>query len=44
MILPSLSSVLNGARSVHRVPILLHRLMVHDRRVHALSARLLGEP
>lgn len=44
MILPSLSSVLNGARSVHRLPILLHRLMVHDRRVHALTARLLDEP
>jgi triacylglycerol lipase len=42
MIVPSESGVLRGARSVHRLPVLLHRLMVHDRRVHALVARLLA--
>ena len=42
MIVPSHSSVLRGARSVHRLPVLLHRLMIHDRRVHALVARLLS--
>jgi triacylglycerol lipase len=42
MIVPSHSGVLRGARSVHRLPVLLHRLMVHDRRVHALVARLLA--
>jgi triacylglycerol lipase len=43
MIVPSHSGVLRGARSVHRLPVLLHRLMIHDARVHALVARLLGE-
>ena len=42
MIVPSQSGVLRGARSVHRLPVLLHRLMVHDQRVHALVARLLA--
>lgn len=42
MIVPSDSGVLRGARSVHRLPVLLHRLMVHDPRVHALVARLLA--
>jgi triacylglycerol esterase/lipase EstA (alpha/beta hydrolase family) len=43
MIVPSESSVLSGARSVHRVPVLVHKLMLHDARVHALTARLLQE-
>jgi triacylglycerol lipase len=42
LIVPSHSGVLRGARSVHRLPVLLHRLMVHDRRVHELVARLLA--
>jgi triacylglycerol lipase len=41
MIVPSTSSVLPGARSVHRVPVALHRLMIHDRRVLDVVARLL---
>jgi triacylglycerol lipase len=41
MIVPSDSGVLSGARSVHRVPVLLHRLMLFDVRVHTLVAELL---
>lgn len=41
MIVPSESSVLDGARSVHRLPVALHRLMLFDARVHALTAQLL---
>jgi triacylglycerol esterase/lipase EstA (alpha/beta hydrolase family) len=41
MIVPSLSGVLGGARSVHRVPVLLHRLMLFDARVHRLVCDLL---
>jgi hypothetical protein len=41
MIVPSDSSVLKGARSVHRIPVLVHRLMLSDRRVLDLVARLL---
>lgn len=41
MIVPSDSGVLGGARSVHRVPVLLHRLMLFDVRVHTLVADLL---
>lgn len=43
MIVPSESSVLRGARSVHKIPVLIHRLMLSDRRVHELTARLLHE-
>lgn len=41
MIVPSVSGVLGGARSVHRVPVLLHRLMLFDTRVHRLVGDLL---
>ena len=41
MIVPSASGVLSGARSVHRVPVLLHRLMLFDARVHQLVGDLL---
>jgi len=41
MIVPSESGVLVGARSVHRVPVLLHKLMLYDARVHKLVAELL---
>lgn len=41
MIVPSDSGVLSGARSVHRLPVLLHRLMLFDVRVHTLVAELL---
>jgi triacylglycerol esterase/lipase EstA (alpha/beta hydrolase family) len=43
MIVPSESGVLRGARSVHSVPVALHRLMIHDRRVHTLVAGLLAQ-
>jgi triacylglycerol lipase len=43
MIVPSESSVLEGARSVHKVPVLVHRLMLSDARVHALTAQLLHD-
>jgi triacylglycerol lipase len=43
-IVPASSSVLAGARSVHRVPVAVHRWMLHDRRVQALTAELLRAP
>jgi triacylglycerol esterase/lipase EstA (alpha/beta hydrolase family) len=43
MIVPSESSVLAGARSVHRLPVLVHKLMLYDARVHALTAQLLHD-
>jgi triacylglycerol esterase/lipase EstA (alpha/beta hydrolase family) len=43
LIVPSASSVLTGARSVHRVPVLVHKLMLSDARVHALTAQLLRD-
>lgn len=43
-IVPARSSALPGARSVHRIPVAVHRLMLHDRRVHALTAELLRAP
>jgi triacylglycerol esterase/lipase EstA (alpha/beta hydrolase family) len=43
LIVPSESSVLDGARSVHKVPVLVHRLMLSDARVHALAAKLLHD-
>ena len=33
MIMPGKSGVLAGARSVQRIPVLLHRQMIQDRRV-----------
>jgi triacylglycerol lipase len=42
MIVPATSSVLAGAKSVHRVPVAVHRWMVSDARVHALVAGLLS--
>ncbi|MFT3924715.1 MAG: lipase [Myxococcales bacterium] len=41
MIVPAESSVLPGARSVHRIPVVLHRWMVTDPRVLDLVASLL---
>jgi triacylglycerol lipase len=41
MIVPGESGVLTGARSVHKVPVLLHRLMLFDRRVHRLVGELI---
>jgi triacylglycerol lipase len=41
MIVPSESSILTGARSVHRVPVPVHRWMLKDRRVLDLVAKLL---
>lgn len=41
MIVPSSSSVLSGVRSVHSVPVPLHRWMIQDARVLDLVARLL---
>lgn len=41
MIVPASSSILRGARSIHRVPIPLHRWMIRDPRVLDLAARLL---
>ena len=43
MIVPAASSILKGARSVHRVPVAVHRWMLRDRRVLDLVARLLTE-
>ena len=43
MIVPAASSILAGARSVHRVPVPVHRWMLKDRRVLDLVARLLTE-
>jgi triacylglycerol lipase len=42
VIVPPSSGVLRGAASVHRIPALLHRLMLSDRRVHACVAQLLA--
>jgi triacylglycerol lipase len=44
MIVPATSSILRAARSVHRVPIPLHRWMIRDPRVLDLAARLLTQP
>jgi triacylglycerol lipase len=41
LIVPATSSILRGARSVHRVPVLIHRLMLSDRRVHDIVATAL---
>lgn len=41
MIVPAMSSVLPGARSVHRLPIALHRWMMRDPRVLDLIAETL---
>jgi triacylglycerol lipase len=41
MIVPAVSSVLPGAKSVHRMPVPVHRWMVSDPRVHELVAKLL---
>jgi triacylglycerol lipase len=41
MIVPGESGVLVGARSVHKLPVLMHRLMLFDARVHSLVAELL---
>jgi len=41
VIVPASSSVLRGAASVHRIPVLMHRLMLSDPRVHACVAALL---
>ncbi len=41
-VLPGDSGVLRGARSVHRVPVALHRWMLSDARVLDLTAHLLG--
>lgn len=43
LIVPRESSVLRGARSVHRIPVALHQLMLRDRRVHELVASLLSD-
>jgi triacylglycerol esterase/lipase EstA (alpha/beta hydrolase family) len=43
LIVPSESSILEGARSVHKLPVLVHKLMLYDARVHALTAKLLHE-
>jgi triacylglycerol esterase/lipase EstA (alpha/beta hydrolase family) len=43
MIVPTHSSVLRGARSVHRLPVALHRWMLSDARVLSLVPRLLRE-
>ncbi len=43
LIVPATSSILRGARSVHRVPVALHRWMLSDARVHDLVATLLQQ-
>ena len=40
-VVPGSSGILRGARSVHSVPVLLHRLMIRDRRVLDIVAGLL---
>jgi triacylglycerol lipase len=42
MIVPAVSALLPGATTTHRIPALLHRLMLSDRRVHAIVASLLA--
>jgi triacylglycerol lipase len=45
VIVPPSSGVLRGAASVHRIPVLMHRLMLRDPRVHSCVAELLrAEP
>jgi triacylglycerol lipase len=44
MIMPATSSILRGAQSTHSLPVLLHRWMIHDRRVHDLAAHMLTRP
>jgi pimeloyl-ACP methyl ester carboxylesterase len=43
MIVPASSGVLRGATSVHRIPVLVHRLMLHDARVHDCVAQILTQ-
>lgn len=40
-IVPATSSELRGALSTHRIPVPLHRWMLHDKRIHDLIAKLL---
>lgn len=42
MIIPQRSAVLDGASSVHQIPVLWHRAMLRDRRVLRLTAQLLS--
>ena len=44
MIVPAISSVLRGARSIHRLRVPIHRWMIHDPGVLDLVARLLRAP
>jgi triacylglycerol lipase len=45
LIVPPSSGVLRNAASVHRLPVLMHRFMLRDPRVHACVAQLLlAEP
>jgi triacylglycerol lipase len=41
-IVPGSSGILRGARSLHSIPVLLHRLMIHDRRVLDIVAAILS--
>jgi triacylglycerol lipase len=41
MVFPAKSAVLPGARSVHTIPVLIHGLMILDRRVHDHVAEVL---
>ena len=43
MIVPPTSGVLRSASSVHRIPVLMHRLMLHDPRVHDRIAQILTQ-
>jgi len=43
LIVPPSSGVLRGASSVHRIPVLLHRLMLRDARVHDRVAQILTQ-
>jgi hypothetical protein len=41
MIVPAASAVIADARSVHRIPVPIHRMMLRDPRVLDIVARLL---
>jgi triacylglycerol lipase len=42
MVVPATSALLPRARTTHKIPALLHRWMLSDRRVHEIVASLLG--
>jgi triacylglycerol lipase len=44
MVFPARTALLAGGRTSHEIPVLVHRLLVHDVRVHACVAKVLLTP